>query len=497
MTTSYRNYIDGHWVAPSSGAMFENRNPARHDDLVGLFARSNREDVERAVDAAQRAFNAWSETPAPQRAEMLFRVGNLLTERKEALAREMTREMGKVLSEARGDIQEAIDMCFLMAGEGRRLFGETTPSELRNKFCMTVRVPVGVVGLITPWNFSMAIPARKAMPALICGNTVVFKPAEDTPLSAVRLVEIFEEAGLPGGVLNMVTGYGPEAGRPLVEHPGVRLLSFTGSTETGRLVALACAEQTKPYSLEMGGKNAIIVLDDADLELALDGAIWCGFGTSGQRCTAASRLLVHQRLLPEFQERFAARAQALRLGDGLLETTDVGPVINQEAIEKIHAYTEIGLRKGAKLVTGGKRATQGDLANGWFYLPTMFTGVKPDMRIAQDEIFGPTVAVLSVDSLDEAIAVVNDSSYGLSASIYTADVNAAFRAMQSIDTGIVYVNAPPIGAEVHLPFGGTKSTGNGHREAGRATLDTFSEWKTLYVDYSGALQRAQIDRAQE
>lgn len=497
MTTSYRNYIDGHWVAPSSGAMFENRNPARHDDLVGLFARSNREDVERAVDAAQRAFNAWSETPAPQRAEMLFRVGNLLTERKEALAREMTREMGKVLSEARGDIQEAIDMCFLMAGEGRRLFGETTPSELRNKFCMTVRVPVGVVGLITPWNFSMAIPAWKAMPALICGNTVVFKPAEDTPLSAVRLVEIFEEAGLPGGVLNMVTGYGPEAGRPLVEHPGVRLLSFTGSTETGRLVALACAEQTKPYSLEMGGKNAIIVLDDADLELALDGAIWCGFGTSGQRCTAASRLLVHQRLLPEFQERFAARAQALRLGDGLLETTDVGPVINQEAIEKIHAYTEIGLRKGAKLVTGGKRATQGDLANGWFYLPTMFTGVKPDMRIAQDEIFGPTVAVLSVDSLDEAIAVVNDSSYGLSASIYTADVNAAFRAMQSIDTGIVYVNAPPIGAEVHLPFGGTKSTGNGHREAGRATLDTFSEWKTLYVDYSGALQRAQIDRAQE
>ncbi|MBI3090923.1 MAG: aldehyde dehydrogenase family protein [Candidatus Tectomicrobia bacterium] len=493
MAQTYLNYIGGEWVAAQRGRTFENRNPARRDEVIGLFQRSDHEDVGRAVQAARRAFDAWRHTPAPKRAEVLYRLGHLLIERKEELARDMTREMGKVLAEARGDVQEAIDMTLLMAGEGRRLFGDTTPSELRRKFCLTVRMPVGVVGLITPWNFPMAIPAWKIMPALICGNTIVFKPATDTPLSAVRLVELISEAGLPPGVLNLVTGGGAEVGQPLVAHPGVRLISFTGSTASGQEIALGCARQMKPYALEMGGKNAIIVMDDANLDLAVDGAVWGGFGTSGQRCTAASRLVVHRAVLGELQERFVARANALRLGDPLRADTDMGPVINDSQLENIHRYTEIGLEEGARLLTGGERATQGACALGSFYQPTVFTEVKPSMRIAREEIFGPTVAIIAVHDLEEAIAVVNDTDYGLSAAIYTADVNAAFQAMEEITTGIVYVNASTIGAEVHLPFGGAKATGNGHREAGRAALDTFSEWRTLYIDYSGKLQRAQID----
>jgi acyl-CoA reductase-like NAD-dependent aldehyde dehydrogenase len=415
--------------------------------------------------------------------------------RKEDLARDMTREMGKPLSETRGDVQEAIDMTYYMAGEGRRLFGQTVPSELPNKFAMSVRDPRGVVGMITPWNFPMAIPSWKIMPALICGNTVVIKPAEDTPLSTQNLVQILVEAGLPAGVVNVVYGMGPDAGAPLVAHADVAAVSFTGSTETGRLVSQACAPSFKPCHLEMGGKNIIMVMDDANLDLAVEGTVWGAFGTSGQRCTAASRVAVHKKVYREFLDRFAQRVRALKIGDGLDPETDMGPVINETQLQTIMKYVEIGKNEGAKLVAGGHRAESGGLAGGWFHEPTIFAGVEPNMRIAQEEIFGPVVALLPFATFDEAIEIANHVNYGLSASIYTRDVNLAYRAMRDLETGIVYVNAPTIGAEIQLPFGGTKNTGNGHREAGTAAIEFYSEWKTLYIDYSDHLQRAQIDAA--
>ncbi len=405
----------------------------------------------------------------------------------------MTREMGKVIAEARGDVQEAIDMTYYMAGEGRRLAGETVPSELPNKFGMSVRDPIGVVACITPWNFPLAIPAWKVMPALVAGNTVVFKPASDTPIMAHHLVQILEEAGLPPGVLNLVYGPGDTVGEALLTHPGIDLISFTGSTAAGKRVMSAAGPLLKRVHLELGGKNAIIVMDDADLDLALDGIVWSAFGTTGQRCTAASRIIAHRAVADVLTDKLVKRANALRLGDGLDPNTDVGPLINGAAVEKVHRYTEIGVGEGATLAAGGRPATEGDLARGCFYHPTVFTDVRPDMRIAQEEIFGPTTAVITVNSLEEAIEVNNATQYGLSSSIYTRDVNRAFRAMRDITTGLVYVNAGTIGAEIQLPFGGTRGTGNGHREAGRAALEVYTEWKTLYVDYSGRLQRAQID----
>ncbi|MBI5166603.1 MAG: aldehyde dehydrogenase family protein [candidate division NC10 bacterium] len=493
MAEVYRNYIDGKWVEAVSGATFESINPANKSEVLGVFPRSDHRDVEKAVEAAEAHFDRWRKTPAPKRAEIFYRAGEILVRRREELARLMTREMGKVLKESRGDIQEGIDMTYYIAGEGRRLLGETTPAELPNKFAMSIRIPLGVVAAITPWNFPIAIPTWKLVPALVAGNTVVFKPAEDTPLLATRLVEILIEAGLPGGVLNLVHGYGEEAGRPLVRHPDVALVSFTGSSEVGREVAVACAENYKRVSLEMGGKNAIIVMDDASLDLAVDGAIWGGFGTSGQRCTAASRLVVHKRVLKEFTEKFVNRAKALRLGDGLLETTDVGPVINEAQLNRIHGYTQIGIKEGAELLCGGGICREGECAKGFFYLPTAFAEVDSKMRIAQEEIFGPTVVIIPVDDLDEAIEVCNSTKYGLSSAIYTQDVNKAFIAMRDIYAGITYVNASTIGAEVHLPFGGVRQTGNGHREGGSTAIDIFTEWKTIYVDYSGRLQRATID----
>ncbi len=490
---TYGNFIGGRWVEPRSGRMLENRNPANTDELIGVFAASDERDVAAAVEAAQKAFPRWRKVPAPKRAEILFRAAQMLVQRKDEIARDMTREMGKVLAETRGDVQEAIDMTFYMAGEGRRQFGITTPSELPDKFAMTVREPVGVCGLITPWNFPIAIPSWKVMPALILGNTVVLKPAEDTPLSACRLVEILHEAGLPPGVLNLVTGYGEEAGEPLVRHPAVRVVSFTGSTAVGRRVSEICARDFKHCHLEMGGKNIIIVMDDANLELAVDGAIWGGFGTTGQRCTAASRVAVHKNVYPRFVERFVERARALRVGNGLDPRTDVGPLINRQQLETVMNYVAIGQQEGARLACGGRRLEKGELARGWFFEPTVFVDCDPRMRICQEEIFGPVVAVMPVDSLEQAIEVANGVVYGLSASIYTRDIRRAFQAMRELDTGIVYVNAPTIGAETHLPFGGTKHTGNGHREAAVAALDVFSEWKTIYIDYSDRLQRAQID----
>ena len=491
--TVLKNFINGEWVDSSSGLAFEDRNPANTRELVGLFPRSTAEDVDAAVLAAAAAFEPWRLTPAPRRAEILYRAAETLVKRKDELARDMTREMGKVLAEARGDVQEAIDMTYYMAGEGRRLFGQTTPSELPNKYAMSARQPLGVCALVTPWNFPMAIPSWKIMPALVCGNTVVIKPAEDTPLSTYSLVQILAEAGLPHGVVNVVNGAGPEAGAALVEHPGVAAVSFTGSSEVGRLVSVSCAPKLRPCHLEMGGKNILIVLEDANLDLAIDGAVWGGFGTTGQRCTAASRIAVHKNVYKEFLHRFVERVKALRVGDGLDPATDMGPCINEEQLTKVMEYVGIGKTEGAKLMTGGNRLAEGNYANGWFHEPTVFADCTPRMRIAQEEIFGPVAAVMPIESFEQALEVANDVPYGLSASIYTQDVNRAFVAMRDLHTGIVYVNAPTIGAEIHLPFGGTKNTGNGHREAGNAALDFYSEWKTLYIDYSNRLQRAQID----
>jgi alpha-ketoglutaric semialdehyde dehydrogenase len=489
----FKNFINGEWKDSYSGKAYENRNPANTDELIGMFVSSTSEDVDAAVDAAREAYKKWRLVPAPKRAEILFRAAELLLERKEQYAQDMTREMGKVLAEARGDVQEAIDMTYYMAGEGRRLFGQTTPSELPNKFAMSVRQSIGVCGMITPWNFPMAIPSWKMMPALISGNTVVLKPAEDTPLSSYHLVQALTEAGLPNGVVNLVSGDGPNAGRPLSENAGVPVVSFTGSTAVGRLIAETCAPTFKHCSLEMGGKNIIMVMDDANLDLAVDGAVWGGFGTSGQRCTAASRVAVHKSVYHEFVSRFVDRVKALKVGDGLDSGVDMGPCINEQQLETVMSYVEIGKSEGAKLLTGGDRLDSGALRKGWFHAPTIFGDCSPQMRVAQEEIFGPVVSVIPIDSFEQGIEVANGVPYGLSASIYTRNVNQAFVATRDLYTGIVYVNAPTIGAETHLPFGGTKQTGNGHREAAIAAIDFFSEWKTIYIDYSDKLQRAQID----
>ncbi|MDD5541587.1 MAG: aldehyde dehydrogenase family protein [Acidobacteriia bacterium] len=489
----YKNFIGGKWVGAQGGDTFENRNPANTSELLGIFQKSDHRDVNNAVAAASEAYRSWRLYPAPKRAEIVFAAARRLMESKESFARDMTREMGKVLAETRGDVQEAIDMSFYMAGEGRRMFGQTTPSELPNKFQMSLRMPLGVGAMITPWNFPMAIPSWKIMPALVCGNTVVIKPATDTPLSAINLVRTLDECGLPKGVLNLVTGTGSEVGTPLMKHPDVKVVSFTGSTEVGRSVSEACAPQFKHCHLEMGGKNVIMVMDDARIDLAVDGALWGGFGTTGQRCTASSRIVVHQKVYKKFLNRFVDRARQLRVGNGLDESVQMGPSINEKQLETVVRYVDIGRQEGAKLLCGGHRLTRGSYRKGWFHEPTIFADVNRKMRVACEEIFGPVVSVISCRSLEEAIDIGNSVEYGLSSALYTQDVNRAFTAMRDMYTGIFYVNASTIGAEVHLPFGGTKNTGNGHREAGQAALDVFSEWKAVYVDFSGRLQRAQID----
>lgn len=494
---TYYNYIGGEWVKSSSGEWFENINPADTSDIIGRFPKSNAEDVSKAVAAAKAAATRWRRTPAPKRAEILFTLGEILRKNKDKFAHDMTREMGKVLKETGGDVQEAIDCTYYTAGEGRRLHGYTTPAEMPNKAAMCVRQPVGICGLITPFNFPMAIPSWKLIPALVCGNTVVIKSGEDVPLSTINLVKSCEDAGIPAGVVNLVNGHGEDVGPTLVEHEDVRLISFTGSTNTGRLIAESCARNNKIVSLEMGGKNAIIVMDDADVDNAVEGSLWGAFGTSGQRCTASSRLVVHKKVYKKFCEKLVEKVKKLKVGNGLDPKTEVGPVINQAAMDKILSYIEIGQKEDkATLACGGKRLTKGDHAKGYFIEPTVFTNVKPNMRIAQEEIFGPVTCVIPFSTLDEAIDIVNNVQYGLSSAIYTQDVNQAFYAMQELYTGICYVNSATIGAEVHLPFGGTKGTGNGHREAGTQVLDIFTEWKSLYVDYSGKLQKAQIDEVE-
>ncbi len=493
MTTTFENYIDGKWVEPSSGEYFENRNPADEDDLIGRFPSSNADDVNRAVQSAQRGFEKWKRTPPPARGDVLRRVGDIMSERKEEIADLMTREMGKPLAETRGDVQEGIDTAYYAATEGRRLFGHTVPSELRSKWAMTMRRPIGVCGLITPFNFPLASPTWKAFPALLCGNSVVLKPAEDVPQTASVLVEILLSAGLPPEVIQLVHGMGETVGKAIVEHPDVPVISFTGSTETGRKVGETCGRMHKRLSLEMGGKNAQIVLDDANLDLALDGVLWGAFGTTGQRCTATSRLIIQVGVHDELIERLVARTRELRLGDGRARDTDVGPLIHAESREKVERYVEIGKAQGSRLEVGGERATGKGLDKGFFFSPTIFTDVKAGSRLEQEEIFGPVLSVTRVADVDEAFAVNNDVRYGLSSSVYTSSVNIAFRALEELDNGITYINAPTIGAEAHLPFGGVKQTGNGHREGGAEVYDFYSETKVGYIDYSGVLQRAQID----
>ena len=487
-TPSLQNFIGGEWVGADNGETFDSIVPAT-EEVLGSVPRSRAADVDDAVQAAKAAFADWRLVPAPERGNILFRLAELLRANKEELTDLMTREMGKVRAEAGGDVQEAIDMSYFMGGEGRRLHGQTTPSELRDKFMMSVRMPVGVVGAITPWNFPIAIPSWKLCPALVCGNTVVLKPAEYTPFLADRFVELVAEAGVPPGVVNVVHGLGEEAGDALVRHPDVPVITFTGSRETGIAVTKAAADMLKHVHLELGGKNAIIVMEDADVDLAVDGIVWSAFGTTGQRCTAASRVVVHRAVYGELQSKLVAAAERLRLGPGWEAETDVGPLISRAALDKVVGYTQVGKDEGAKLLTGGEAPG----GAGFFYRPTVFADVEAGMRIAQEEIFGPTTALIPVGSFEEAVAAANSVGYGLSSSIFTRDVNRAFRAMRDLEAGITYVNAGTTGAEVHLPFGGTKGTGNGHREAGQAALDVFTEWKSIYVDYSGKLQRAQID----
>ncbi len=494
MVQTYQNYINGKWQKAKSGQTFTSISPANKEEIIGHFALSAPEDAKAAIDAAEKALPEWRRTPAPTRGEILYKAAMLLEARKEELARVMTREMGKVIKEARGDVQEAIDMAKYMAGEGRRLFGQTVPSEMPDKFAMSVRAPIGVVGVITPWNFPVAIPSWKIFPALVAGNTVVFKPATDTPLCGLMFVEILNEAGLPPGVLNLVTGGGGSVGMAIVEDPRVRAISITGSTSVGRQVAGRCGELMKRISCELGGKNAICVMEDADLDLIIEGALWGAFGTAGQRCTATSRIIVHSKKYKEFCDRFAERARQLKIGNGLDPDVDVGPVVSASQLESVHNYVEIGKKEGAKLLCGGRILNEGEHAKGFFHEPTVFCDVKPDMRIAQEEIFGPVTAIIEAKSFEDALKIANGTEYGLSLSMYTQDVSRAFKAIHELESGIVYINAPTIGAEIQLPFGGVKQTGNGHREAGTAAIDQFTEWKSVYVDYSGKLQRAQIDQ---
>jgi len=493
MAKNFQNFINGKWADAKSGKTFENRNPAHWDEVVGLFPKSGKEDVEDAVKAARAAFAIWRLVPAPKRGDILRKVGDIMVARKEELARQMTREMGKVLAETRGDVQEGIDTAYYASSEGRRLFGHTVPSELANKFNMAMRVPIGVAGIVTPWNFPMAIPTWKIFPALLCGNTVVFKPASDTPATATSLVEILMEAGVPEGVVNIVHGGGGEVGMGIVGHPDVDLVSFTGSTGVGITITETAAPTLKRVSLELGGKNAQFVMPDANMNLALDGVLWGAFGTTGQRCTATSRLILHEKIHDAFVDMLVKRVNSLKLGDGLMEGVEVGPCVNKGQQDTVKSYVEIGLRQGAKLVAGGAIPADRELAHGWFYTPTVFTDVLPDHRIAREEIFGPVLSVLKVGSLEEGIRVMNDTIYGLSSSVYTNNINDAYTAIRDINAGITYINAPTIGAEAHMPFGGVKQTGNGHREGGWTVYEFFSEWKTVYVDYSGGLQRAQID----
>ncbi len=486
----FQNYINGKWGSGRRGKTFDSINPA-NEELLARIQAADFEDLNAAVEAATKAFQSWRLTPAPLRGELLFKVGDILKQKKEELAQLLTQDMGKVIVEARGDVQEAIDMAYFMGGEGRRLLGYTAPVEMPNKFGMAVRDPAGVVGIITPWNFPIAVPSWKIFPALVAGNTLIWKPSPETPAISAAFVKVFEEAGVPAGVFNLLMAPGAEVAKALVSHADVRVLSFTGSTTTGRAIAESAGKQNKKVSLEMGGKNAILVLDDANLDLVTDATLWAAFGTTGQRCTAASRLIVQKGIAPKLKEALLARTKKLTLGNGLDPKVEIGPVINKIALDRIHSYVQLGQKEGARALVGASIADVG--GKGFFYNPTLLDGVQPGSILEREEIFGPVLSIIEVNSFEEAIAVNNRSQYGLSTSIFTQDVNRAFTAMRDIFTGLVYINHGTTGAEIQFPFGGVRATGNGHREAGQAALELFTEWKSIYVDYSGKLQRAQID----
>ena len=490
----YKNFVGGVWHESASGEVFDNINPAHNGQVISQFQKSIKVDVDRAVEYAEAAFKYWRKVPAPKRGEILFRAAEILVRDKECIARGMTQEMGKTLAETRGDVQEAIDMAYYAAGEGRRMAGETVPSELENKWCMSIRQPIGVIGAITPWNFPIAIPSWKAFPALVAGNTMVIKPAEDTSWSVIKLAEVLIEAGIPAGVFNVVTGYGPTAGAALLENPKVKMISFTGSTATGKIVATTCAEQMKPYSLEMGGKNGIVVMDDADIDLAVDGVVWGAFGTTGQRCTACSRVMVHKDVEEVFLEKLVERTKQLYIGDGLDDGVNVGPLINEKALRKVEKFVTDAKERNINLLYGGSPMLEPtDDTHGWFFEPTIFSGVDINDELMQEEIFGPVVAITSFDNMNEALWMANNTCYGLSAAVYTSDVNFAFTALNELEVGLCYINASTIGAEIQLPFGGIKGTGNGHRDAGSSMIENCTEWKSCMVDYSGKVQKAQID----
>ena len=490
----YKNFVGGVWMDCATGNTFKNIDPAHTDTVISEFQDSAAVDIDRAVEVAHEAFKMWKNTPAPKRGEIMYKAAEILVRDKECIAKQMTQEMGKTLAETRGDVQEAIDMAYYAAGEGRRMAGEVVPSELNNKWCMSKKEPIGVIGAITPWNFPIAIPSWKAFPALVAGNTMVIKPAEDTPWSVIKLAEVFHEAGLPAGVFNVVTGYGRSAGFPLITNPKVKMISFTGSTATGKIVATTCASYMKPFSLEMGGKNGIVIMDDADIDLAVDGVVWGAFGTTGQRCTACSRVMVHESIHDEFMEKLVAKTETLNVGNGLNSETDVGPLINEKAVNKVSKYVEDAKSRGLEPLVGGFQIHRPNKdVNGWFYHPTIFDNVDINDTLMQEEIFGPVVAVTTFNNTNEAIWMVNNTGYGLSSALYTQDVNLAFRFLNEAETGMCYVNASTIGAEIQLPFGGIKGTGNGHRDAGSSMIDNVTENKSCMVDFSGKVQKAQID----
>ena len=490
---TYKNFIAGKLMDSKSGRTFENRNPADWDEVVGIFPKSNAEDINMAIEAAKKAYKKWRTVPWPKRSEIMRRAAEIMIEKKEEIAQLMTREMGKVINETRGDFQEGIDTALYASIEGRKFFGYTLPSELQNKSCMTKKEPLGVWGLITPWNFPIAIPTWKVFPCILSGNTAVIKPATYTPACVGEFAQILQEAGLPDGVLNVVYGGGGEIGEAILSHPDIVGVSFTGSSEIGRRIGEVCGNTLKRCSLELGGKNGQVVLKDADLELALEGVLWGAFGTTGQRCTATSRLILEEPIYDKFIEMLKQKTESLKLGNGLNEDIDVGPLVSESQCESVHSYVEIGKKEGAKLITGGESYKEGECVKGWFYKPTIFIDVLPTMRIAQEEIFGPVLSVIKAKDFKEAIEILNNTVYGLSSSIYTNDLNKAHKAIELAETGIVYINAPTIGAECHMPFGGMKNTGNGHREGGWTAYEIFTEIKSIYIDYSGSLQKAQID----
>lgn len=489
----YKNFIGGKLVDSKSGRTFENRNPANWDEIVGIFPKSNIDDLNMAIEAAKKAYKKWRAVPWPKRSEIMRRAAEIMLEKKEDLSKLMTREMGKVIRETRGDTQEGIDTALYASIEGRKFFGYTLPSELPNKSCMTKRDPLGVWGLITPWNFPIAIPSWKIFPCILSGNTAVIKPATYTPACVGEIAQILHEAGVPDGVLNVVYGGGGEIGEGILSHADIVGVSFTGSSDIGKRIGEVCGKTLKRCSLELGGKNGQVVLKDADLELALEGVLWGAFGTTGQRCTATSRLILEEPIYGKFIEMLKQRVEGLKLGNGLNEDIDVGPLVSESQRESVHSYVEIGKKEGAKLLTGGEIYREDECARGWFYKPTVFIDVGRTMRIAQEEIFGPVLSVLKAKDFEDAIEILNGTVYGLSSSVYTNDLNKAHRAIERAETGIVYINAPTIGAECHLPFGGMKNTGNGHREGGWTAYEIFTEIKSVYIDYSGSLQKAQID----